>query len=98
MCVSFVCGLVNSFIISHTSPGSGPFPSFMDSHPPKVLEAYAGVWQLGNRFLAAARETLYWLPKLKELHMWVGMCGEERRVHESAQQAAGRGELPGWKV
>ncbi|EFJ47903.1 hypothetical protein VOLCADRAFT_104960 [Volvox carteri f. nagariensis] len=30
------------------------------------LEYHAGAWQLGNRFIAAAREALYLLPKLRD--------------------------------
>ncbi|GIM12312.1 hypothetical protein Vretimale_15676, partial [Volvox reticuliferus] len=42
---------------------------FLDSSPSRVVEASAGIWQLGNRFLAAARESLYWMPKLKDKYM-----------------------------
>ncbi|KXZ46877.1 hypothetical protein GPECTOR_40g611 [Gonium pectorale] len=39
---------------------------FMDTNPPSVLSVNTGVWQLGNRFLAAAREALYWMPALRD--------------------------------
>ncbi|GIL67639.1 hypothetical protein Vafri_20979 [Volvox africanus] len=42
---------------------------FLDSNPARVVEASSGIWQLGNRFLAAARESLYWMPKLKDKYM-----------------------------
>ncbi|PNW76743.1 hypothetical protein CHLRE_11g469500v5 [Chlamydomonas reinhardtii] len=38
---------------------------FLDTDPPMVFTAKAGVWQLGNRFMAACREALYWMPKLR---------------------------------
>ncbi|KAG2447634.1 hypothetical protein HYH02_007552 [Chlamydomonas schloesseri] len=38
---------------------------FMDTKPQHVQAAQAGVWQLGNRFIATAREAVYWLPRLK---------------------------------
>ncbi|GFR45040.1 hypothetical protein Agub_g6410 [Astrephomene gubernaculifera] len=38
---------------------------YMDTQPPQVLTEAAGVWQLGNRFIAAAREALYYMPLLK---------------------------------
>ncbi|KAG2446966.1 hypothetical protein HYH02_008120 [Chlamydomonas schloesseri] len=40
---------------------------FLDTDPPMVITAKAGVWQLGNRFMAACREALYWLPKLRSM-------------------------------
>ncbi|KAG2432252.1 hypothetical protein HXX76_009170 [Chlamydomonas incerta] len=40
---------------------------FMDTVPPMVITAKAGVWQLGNRFMAATREALYWMPKLRSM-------------------------------
>ncbi|GIL74348.1 hypothetical protein Vretifemale_4277, partial [Volvox reticuliferus] len=39
---------------------------FLDTQPPRVLSEATGVWQLGNRFLAAAREALYWMPLLRD--------------------------------
>ncbi|KAG2423294.1 hypothetical protein HXX76_015443 [Chlamydomonas incerta] len=38
---------------------------FMDTKPKQVQSAQAGVWQLGNRFIATAREAVYYLPRLK---------------------------------
>ncbi|EFJ46271.1 hypothetical protein VOLCADRAFT_93382 [Volvox carteri f. nagariensis] len=39
---------------------------YMDTQPPRVLAQKTGVWQLGNRFIAASREALYWMPKLRD--------------------------------
>ncbi|GIM04910.1 hypothetical protein Vretimale_9369 [Volvox reticuliferus] len=39
---------------------------YMDTSPPQVAVAQAGAWQLGNRFIAAARETMHLLPILKD--------------------------------
>ncbi|KXZ48850.1 hypothetical protein GPECTOR_25g435 [Gonium pectorale] len=36
---------------------------YMDTTPPETEVHYAGAWVLGNRFIAAAREALYWLPQ-----------------------------------
>ncbi|KAG2493141.1 hypothetical protein HYH03_008565 [Edaphochlamys debaryana] len=41
---------------------------YMDTHPPKVLEARAGAWQLGNRYIAAAREAGHLIPTLKDMY------------------------------
>ncbi|KAG2484238.1 hypothetical protein HYH03_016973 [Edaphochlamys debaryana] len=45
-----------------------PYSIFLDTHPRMVMNDTAGVWQLGNRFIAAARETLYYLPRLKDTY------------------------------
>ncbi|KXZ45821.1 hypothetical protein GPECTOR_50g615 [Gonium pectorale] len=47
---------------------------FVDSQPPKWINESAGAWQLGNRYLAAAREGLYWLPRLRDLYKWHRTC------------------------
>ncbi|GLI60701.1 hypothetical protein VaNZ11_002794 [Volvox africanus] len=39
---------------------------YMDTAPPQVVVAQAGAWQLGNRFIAAAREATYLLPILRD--------------------------------
>ncbi|KAG2486663.1 hypothetical protein HYH03_014719 [Edaphochlamys debaryana] len=39
---------------------------YLDTNPPKVLTAQAGAWLLGNRFIAAAREALFLIPKMKD--------------------------------
>ncbi|GFR46145.1 hypothetical protein Agub_g7671, partial [Astrephomene gubernaculifera] len=39
---------------------------FLDTQPPEVVTQRAGAWHLGNRFLAAARESLYLLPLHRE--------------------------------
>lgn len=37
---------------------------YLDTEPPRIMVLSTGVWSLGNRFIAAAREALYWLPKM----------------------------------
>ncbi|GFR42354.1 hypothetical protein Agub_g3049, partial [Astrephomene gubernaculifera] len=41
---------------------------YLDTRPPGQLAEAAGVWQLGNRFLAAAREALYWMPRMRDAY------------------------------
>ncbi|GLC68270.1 hypothetical protein PLESTF_000670100 [Pleodorina starrii] len=48
---------------------------YMDTSPPQVVVEKAGAWQLGNRFLAAAREALYLLPKI----------GDKYKLHRTYQ-------------
>ncbi|GLC38781.1 hypothetical protein PLESTM_000775200 [Pleodorina starrii] len=43
---------------------------FLDTQPPRVIIDQAGAWQLGNRFIAAAREAFYWMKQLKENFMF----------------------------
>ncbi|KAG2497251.1 hypothetical protein HYH03_004835 [Edaphochlamys debaryana] len=42
------------------------YQAYLDTSPPRVHMESAGVWTLGSRFIAAAREALYWLPEIKE--------------------------------
>ncbi|KXZ42960.1 hypothetical protein GPECTOR_109g203 [Gonium pectorale] len=37
---------------------------YLDTTPPEVVVLSAGAWQLGNRYIAAAREALHLLPQL----------------------------------
>ncbi|KXZ42957.1 hypothetical protein GPECTOR_109g200 [Gonium pectorale] len=37
---------------------------YLDTAPPGVVVQSAGAWQLGNRYIAAAREALHLLPQL----------------------------------
>ncbi len=37
---------------------------YLDTQPPRMLVLNTGVWSLGNRYIAAAREALYWLPRM----------------------------------
>jgi hypothetical protein len=56
------------------SPGVLPQPlavthpdtpqAYLDTHPPRNLNESLGVWQLGNRVIAAGRELLYWADTL----------------------------------
>ncbi|EFJ48000.1 hypothetical protein VOLCADRAFT_91579 [Volvox carteri f. nagariensis] len=39
---------------------------FLDTTPPQTVTSRAGAWQLGNRFIAAAREAVYWMAIYKE--------------------------------
>ncbi len=39
---------------------------YLDTQPPRVVTESTGVWQLGNRFIAASREALYWMPALRQ--------------------------------
>ncbi|GIL56338.1 hypothetical protein Vafri_11716 [Volvox africanus] len=39
---------------------------FLDTTPPQMVIERAGAWQLGNRFIAAAREAAYWMLRYKE--------------------------------
>ncbi|GLI70439.1 hypothetical protein VaNZ11_015349 [Volvox africanus] len=48
-----------------TSP-QWEYDIFVDTQPPRVMSEVTGVWQLGNRFLAASREALYWMPVLRD--------------------------------
>ncbi|KAG2494774.1 hypothetical protein HYH03_007018 [Edaphochlamys debaryana] len=41
---------------------------YLDTHPPKVMTAQAGAWQLGNRYIAAAREAVGLTPKLLDTY------------------------------
>eukprot|EP00198_Chlamydomonas_reinhardtii_P005487 XP_001694823.1 predicted protein [Chlamydomonas reinhardtii] len=49
-----------------TSKSTATYNTFLDTSPPRIQAARAGVWVLGNRFIAAAREAVYWLPVIKE--------------------------------
>ncbi|GLI61938.1 hypothetical protein VaNZ11_004468 [Volvox africanus] len=42
------------------------YHSYLDTYQPRVLSAFGGAWVLGNRYIAAAREALYWLPNIRE--------------------------------
>ncbi|GIL75466.1 hypothetical protein Vretifemale_5250, partial [Volvox reticuliferus] len=42
------------------------YHSYLDTAQPRVLTAFGGAWVLGNRYIAAAREALYWLPNIRE--------------------------------
>ncbi|PNW74156.1 hypothetical protein CHLRE_13g587550v5 [Chlamydomonas reinhardtii] len=42
------------------------FVSYLDTNPPRSIDQKAAVWVLGTRFIAAAREALYWLPTIRE--------------------------------
>ncbi|KAG2497227.1 hypothetical protein HYH03_004816 [Edaphochlamys debaryana] len=42
------------------------YQAYLDTSPPRVHMESAGVWILGSRFIAAAREALFWLPEIKE--------------------------------
>ncbi|KAG2497902.1 hypothetical protein HYH03_004167 [Edaphochlamys debaryana] len=46
------------------------YQTFMDTEPPSVRMEHAGVWIMGSRYLAAAREALYWLPVIKDVYRW----------------------------
>ncbi len=39
---------------------SESYQFLLDVANPRWIELRAGVWQLGNRFIAAGRELLYW--------------------------------------
>ncbi|KAG2431591.1 hypothetical protein HYH02_013284 [Chlamydomonas schloesseri] len=39
---------------------------YLDTHPPSVQNTTAGAWQLGNRYIAAAREAMYMMPSFKD--------------------------------
>ncbi len=41
-----------------------PPQMYLDTEPPRIMVLSTGVWSLGNRFIAAAREALYWMPKM----------------------------------
>ncbi|KAG2482503.1 hypothetical protein HYH03_018578 [Edaphochlamys debaryana] len=43
---------------------------YLDTSPPQVLTAQAGAWLLGNRFIAAAREALFLVPKMLDEYKW----------------------------
>ncbi|KAG2482499.1 hypothetical protein HYH03_018574 [Edaphochlamys debaryana] len=43
---------------------------YLDTSPPQVLTAQAGAWVLGNRFIAAAREALFLVPKMLDEYKW----------------------------
>ncbi|KAG2423934.1 hypothetical protein HXX76_014875 [Chlamydomonas incerta] len=49
-----------------TTKSTTTYNTFLDTSPPKIQAARAGAWCLGNRFIAAAREAVYWLPVIKE--------------------------------
>ncbi|KAG2434419.1 hypothetical protein HYH02_012249 [Chlamydomonas schloesseri] len=49
-----------------TTKTTATYNTFLDTTPPKIQHAAAGVWVLGNRFIAAAREAVYWLPVIRE--------------------------------
>ncbi|GLC73343.1 hypothetical protein PLESTF_001365300 [Pleodorina starrii] len=44
------------------------FHSYMDTATPAILTGTTGAWVLGNRYIAAAREALYWLPTVRHLY------------------------------
>ncbi|KAG2445381.1 hypothetical protein HXX76_000003 [Chlamydomonas incerta] len=39
---------------------------YLDTQPPSVQNHTGGAWELGNRFMAAAREAIYTMPVLKD--------------------------------
>ncbi|PNW79942.1 hypothetical protein CHLRE_08g373200v5 [Chlamydomonas reinhardtii] len=43
---------------------------FLDTHPPSVQNHTAGAWELGNRFIAAAREAMYMMPAQKDKYRY----------------------------
>ncbi|GLI62827.1 hypothetical protein VaNZ11_005578, partial [Volvox africanus] len=47
-----------------TSP-TGVYKAYFDTQPSMWVNGTAGVWQMGNRFIATAREILYWGRQLK---------------------------------
>ncbi|GIL48962.1 hypothetical protein Vafri_5459 [Volvox africanus] len=47
-----------------TSP-TGTFKAYFDTQPSMWVNGTAGVWQVGNRFIATAREILYWGRQLR---------------------------------
>ncbi|GIL69029.1 hypothetical protein Vretifemale_13, partial [Volvox reticuliferus] len=44
---------------------TGTYKAYFDTQPAMWVNGTAGVWQLGNRFIATAREILYWGKQLK---------------------------------
>ncbi len=48
-----------------------PYEVYLDLAEPRWIELKAGVWQLGNRFIAAGRELLYWGKQLSGQIRWV---------------------------
>ena len=43
---------------SNTAPNL-VFDVYLDTHPPTILTEHKGLWDLGNRFIASAREVLF---------------------------------------